>query len=427
MQTGVVIFDLDGTLFQGHRVTVPATQAAMSELGLQPATPEQICACVGEPMDRFCRLLAPGASPDQLQQLAGRISAHERRLIPRSGRLYDGVAKLLDELEARGFELALCSNGSRDYIDAVLGACGVSDRFRYVVGREPGKSKIDHVREIMRAVAGSFGIVVGDRLQDLEAARANGLLSIGVTYGYGKNEVQAADFRAAAPVEILGHVLRSLLFLQIEEQLVLMSKESARIVGITGVDTSGKSTFARLFSTYLATRGHRSVLIHLDDFHNPRSLRTQGRTEVEAYIDHAFNLQLLCDALLEPARQRKPVDTWLTLLDLDRDTFTNRRHYAIDEASIVIVEGVLLFREPVDRYFDLRVFLDIGFDEVLRRAEERDVPVYGSTFLERYRQKYIPIQQWFLTTHDPRARADVVIDNTDYQRPCALRGAADSS
>ncbi|HWI53503.1 MAG TPA: hypothetical protein VNT01_15280 [Symbiobacteriaceae bacterium] len=205
------------------------------------------------------------------------------------------------------------------------------------------------------------------------------------------------------------------LFHQIEERL-----GTARIVGINGVDTSGKTTFARELSAYLTSRGYSTALIHLDDFHNPRSIRMQGRTEIEAYIDHAFNLDLLCDALLEPLSNGKPVDTDLTLLDLDSDTFNQHRHYAIDDQTIVIVEGVLLYREPLDRYFDLKVYLDIGFDEVLRRAGERDVPLYGPAFLDRYRSKYIPIQQWYLTTHDPRGKSHLVIDNTDFRRPRVL-------
>ncbi|MEJ5308333.1 MAG: hypothetical protein WHX52_01055 [Anaerolineae bacterium] len=87
----------------------------------------------------------------------------------------------------------------------------------------------------------------------------------------------------------------------------------------------------------------------------------------------------------------------------------------------MLVEGVLLFRPPIDAYFDLRLFLHIPFDEVLRRATARDVPHCGDDYLERYKFRYIPVQQWYLETHRPAERSDVVIDNTDYANPHIIR------
>ena len=191
----------------------------------------------------------------------------------------------------------------------------------------------------------------------------------------------------------------------------------ARIVGINGVDTSGKTCFARDLAGFLRGRGYDVALIYGDDFHNPRAIRSQDADMVRGYINHAFNLPLLERELLAPTRRGEAIDKTLTLLDLDADTPTNVRHYIIRRNTIVLVEGVLLYRPPIDAYFDLRIFLHVPFEEVLRRAAARDVPRYGPDYLERYKIRYIPAQQWYLKTYHPYERSDFVIDNTDYAHP----------
>jgi uridine kinase len=195
----------------------------------------------------------------------------------------------------------------------------------------------------------------------------------------------------------------------------------AQIVGINGVDTAGKTRFAQDFVVFLRAQGRDVVLIHGDDFHNPRAIRRQGTDPVRGYIDHAFNLPLLERELLAPARRGEVMDKTLALIDLDTDTPTAFRRYTIRHDTIVLVEGVLLFRPPIDAYFDLRIFLHILFDEVLRRAAARDVPNYGDDYLERYEFRYIPAQKWYLETYRPQQRSDFVIDNTDYANPHIIR------
>jgi phosphoglycolate phosphatase len=215
----------------------------------------------------------------------------------------------------------------------------------------------------------------------------------------------------ASEIRILEHICAD---------LSRQKQDRAMVVGINGVDTSGKTTFTLSLADYLRDHGHRTQVVHLDDFHNSRAVRSQGTDERDAYITHAFNLDLLVTELLEPASKSVIVDKHLTLLNLDSDTYTNVQYYRIDTHTIVLVDGVLLYREPLDAYFDYRIFLRIGFAEVLRRARIRDVPIHGEAFLELYRRKYIPIQEWYLKTYTPDQRADIVIDNTDPEHPLML-------
>ena len=191
----------------------------------------------------------------------------------------------------------------------------------------------------------------------------------------------------------------------------------ARTVGINGVDTAGKTRFAQAFAAFLRAQGRDVALVHGDDFHNPRIVRRQGNDPVRGYIEHAFNLPLLERELLAPIRRGETFDKTLALIDLDADTPTAIRRYTVRRETLVLVEGVLLFRPPIDACFDLRIFLHVPFDEVLRRAAARDVPRYGDDYLERYTFRYIPAQKGYLETYRPAERSDFVIDNTDYANP----------
>jgi uridine kinase len=81
------------------------------------------------------------------------------------------------------------------------------------------------------------------------------------------------------------------------------------------------------------------------------------------------------------------------------------------------VEGVLLYRPPIDNLIDYKVFLDISFDEVFRRAVARDVPKYGEEFLQKYIKRYIPAQKIYLKQFSPKEKCHLIIDNNNFKRP----------
>ena len=216
-------------------------------------------------------------------------------------------------------------------------------------------------------------------------------------------------------VDIHGQILRSRIHMRVTDDLKHLSRPC--IAGINGVDTSGKSFFAEELRRFLVFQGFDVLLLHLDDFHNPRSIRNQDESP-EGYLRYAFDRNKLQALLSEIAAG--PVDRTETVLDLDADSFTKDIHVKTTSDTIVLVEGVLLYRPPLQDVFDYRIFLDVTFDEVLRRARQRDVPKYGEAFLDRYIRRYIPAQKLYLDTFRPRERCDLLIDNNDYNRPFVL-------
>ena len=196
-----------------------------------------------------------------------------------------------------------------------------------------------------------------------------------------------------------------------------INAEKIRIIGINGIDASGKTFFAASLCEYLDGFGCKTVVINLDDFLNEKKVRYKDGDTAAGYIKNAFNLEFLEREILKPLSDNGRLNKKLSLLNLSTDKYENMKEFKIDNDAIVLIEGVLLFREPVDKYLDMRIYLDISHDEMMRRVVERDVPLFGSEVEKRYRDKYIPVQEIYLKEYDPVNSSDLVIDNNDYENP----------
>ncbi|WP_457062251.1 hypothetical protein [Mycobacteroides abscessus] len=193
------------------------------------------------------------------------------------------------------------------------------------------------------------------------------------------------------------------------------------VVGITGIDTSGKTTLSTKVADSLRSRNKYVVLVHVDDFHNQRSERyVAGIPEPVQYYRHSINFDKLITQILKPIKLYGELDTVLTLLDLHSDSWTLERRYTVRNNTVVLVEGVFLLRPEVRPWIDLMIYVDVSEPEVLKRAKRRDVPIQGRDVMRKYATKYLPAQREYLKEHPPREFADLIINNDDWTAPVLL-------
>ncbi|MBR3738728.1 MAG: HAD hydrolase-like protein, partial [Eubacterium sp.] len=125
-------------------------------------------------------------------------------------RLYSGIYDLLQKLKADGFRLAIASSKPEEYINQLLDkfdsakffdvVCGVS----FTADCESKQSIIARALDGL-GVSNEEAIVIGDKNYDIDGAKANGVKSIGVLWGFGsKFELIecSADFIAEKPGDI---------------------------------------------------------------------------------------------------------------------------------------------------------------------------------------------------------------------------------
>jgi len=417
LSMNLIIFDLDGTLYDTRSTITEAVRRTAGDLELPVPGDEVIVAALGLTAEEYCRTLFPNLDDNMLEDVRGRLSRYERSLIPSAAGLFPGTVEMLRWFHEKGYTLAICSSGSGEYVRLVLSATGIDKYFSGIKSASDHQDKTVLVHELLVEFRPETALLVGDRSFDFDAAHDNNLIAVGVEYGFGGGEIKRADFTARTADDLTGIVARCDMFARIEADLSGRDKKRPMVIGINGIDSSGKTEFAILLEIYLRARGRSVQTVHLDDFHNSKEIRRRGKTEIEAYISNAFNLKLLMDRILEPCRRGEKLDIELTLLDLDSDTLGIKRNYSIDRQTVVLVEGVLLYRDELDGFFDYRIFLDIDFSEMLRRVERRDIDRFGPDIVEKYKRKYIPIQTWYLEQHQPLSHCDLIIDNNDYHRP----------
>lgn len=211
------IFDMDGTLVDSTELAYLAARDGLldyyRERGLEPLVPSRadLNALVGLPsLEYFAGLLPPERRADAAA-LRALVSRHERALLGAGrGRLFDGVWEMLESLRERGFRLGLVSNCGQNYFDANLEHLRLCEIMEVAFCLDHLPSKTENVRAAMARLGCHEGVMVGDRRADVEAGRANGLRTVGCTYGFGtREELAEADFRIDAPRELPGVLERA--------------------------------------------------------------------------------------------------------------------------------------------------------------------------------------------------------------------------
>ena len=205
-----VLFDFDGTLSDTAADVWDSVAYGFAACGLSldPAfSADQ--RNLAMPVTQMVKLLYPELQEEVGQRVRLNVNYHYQCISQYEKTvLYDGISELLQWLKTRGIPTGILSNKTDDALQRVLEIKGWRHFFDSVQGVAPGSVVVDKVQRL-GAFAKEFGgqatVYVGDSPWDVEAARRNGLFSVGVLYGDGDASlVQAAgpDVVCATPAEL---------------------------------------------------------------------------------------------------------------------------------------------------------------------------------------------------------------------------------
>lgn len=200
--TDTLFFDLDGTLTDNYAGIAGCIVHALAHLE-RPAPPEaELHACIGPPLrTNFARLLATSDTALIERALAlyrERFDVHGWQ----ENEPYPGIHDMLRTIADRGYRLFVCTSKPQRYADRIIEHYGLRPFFDGVYGPDLG-GRLDDKRDLLRHALDERGIeparamMIGDRAQDVRAARANALRALGVLYGYGSaDELNGAGAHA---------------------------------------------------------------------------------------------------------------------------------------------------------------------------------------------------------------------------------------
>jgi uridine kinase len=167
-------------------------------------------------------------------------------------------------------------------------------------------------------------------------------------------------------------------------------------VGIDGRCAAGKTMLADELGRVLSARGFDVLRPSVDGFHHPREHRyRQGEYSARGYYEDAYDYDAVVSALLGP----------------------------LSVNSILLFEGIFVFRALINQYWDFRILVDVDADTSLARSLVRDTGLIGPAEVVRRKlqARYEPAWQMYVNEEDPEAKADVVIDNRVAASPRILR------
>jgi phosphoglycolate phosphatase len=210
----LAIFDCDGTLVDSGATIVRAVAETFEQHGLAVPAPRECRRVIGLSLSEAMRSLLPEASGEEHALLTQSYKANffRARLEGRVEEpLFDGIAELLDALEADGWLLAVATGKSDRGLGHCLACHGWSTRFVSLQTGDRHPSK-PHPSMALQAMADADAapettVVIGDTSFDMGMARASGAAGIGAGWGYhDEGELFAAGAVGVAmePADVLG-------------------------------------------------------------------------------------------------------------------------------------------------------------------------------------------------------------------------------
>ena len=203
-----ILFDLDGTLTDSGEGIINSVIPALEHFGLKVPSREELRVFVGPPLhDTFRRFGVPADKTDEA------IAVYRSRYIPIGifeNAPYPGIQDLLSSLRSAGHRLYVATSKPEAMAEQVLERFHLAQYFQKICG-----ATLDTTRSTKEAVIAYLleengqaenMVMVGDTKFDVLGAKAHGIPTIGVTWGYGTLEelVEAgAAAIAHSPEELL--------------------------------------------------------------------------------------------------------------------------------------------------------------------------------------------------------------------------------
>src|SRR6202045_1021058 len=205
-----VVFDLDGTLVDTAPDLINALNYILVREGMPPvplhSARTMIGAGVRRLIERGLELDGRTVEPEDITRLTNDFIDYYAAHIADASRPFEGLEGALDDLAARGYRFAVCTNKLEWLSKLLLDRLGLSARFSAICGADTfGVSKPDPaiLRQTVARAGGELSstVRVGAAGPDIGVARRAGVPVIGVEFGY--TEVPMAELK---PDRLIGHM-----------------------------------------------------------------------------------------------------------------------------------------------------------------------------------------------------------------------------
>lgn len=189
-----LIFDLDGTISDPSMGIHRCMNHALHFYGFPEVSTQTVLATIGPPLDETFSKLQPSADQKTIAELVVKYRERYAQLGFAENTIYPGIEETLHTFQKRGVRMGVCTSKRADFAEKILSMFGLLRYFSFVDGGDVGIKKRAQLASLLAAgQIDQSSVMIGDREVDISSAKANGLGSVGVLWGFGdRGELEAA-------------------------------------------------------------------------------------------------------------------------------------------------------------------------------------------------------------------------------------------
>jgi len=208
----LIAIDLDGTLIDSAPDLAFAASEMLKRLGRAQVAEERVRDWIGNGADMLVKRaltgeMVPEKNPVDFQRGLDVFSEIYADNVSVRSSLYDGVTEGLQRLQKAGFSLACLTNKHSRFTRPLMKRTGLGPYFDYVGCGDDFEQLKPHPSSLLKTaerfnVAPARSLMVGDSVNDVQAARAAGFQVFCVPYGY-LNGLRVEDLNADLIIDSL--------------------------------------------------------------------------------------------------------------------------------------------------------------------------------------------------------------------------------
>ncbi|MCR5106937.1 MAG: HAD family hydrolase [Lachnospiraceae bacterium] len=211
MEHRYFLFDLDGTLTDSAPGITNSVMYALNKYNIRVSDRRELYTFIGPPLtDSFMTQF--GFSKDQALEAISYYREYYKDTGIFENSVYEGIPELLSGLKKRNAFIALATSKPYEFAVRILEHFELYQYFDHV-GAATMDGSIAKKTDVIKNLLSELNIpdlssvlMIGDRDQDIDGAKANSLKSVGVLWGFGTREElegSGADYIISKPEELL--------------------------------------------------------------------------------------------------------------------------------------------------------------------------------------------------------------------------------
>lgn len=187
--------------------------------------------------------------------------------------------------------------------------------------------------------------------------------------------------------------------------------EKSLLVGISGIDASGKGFITAKLAKELRKKNSNVAAINIDGWLNLPHVRFNPANPAEHFYRFGIRFEEMFEQLIFPLREKRSIKLTADFAEETAKEF--RRHeYFYEDIDIILLEGIFLFKNSFQKYFDLQIWIECSFETAIKRAIARSQEnLTPEETVWAYETIYFPAQKIHFQKDKPKESADLIFVN----------------